>query len=170
MTKNGGTVRAHFEPQSAARIMKALERMPFNLARRQVGQIMQRAFRPAFNTMRGLAPKNTGRLKKSIATITFFSRSRKSWVVRLGPRYKGKNKSYTAHFAELGVRPKTKSTRGQFTFFGKGGKVIKTQRITAGVKKQPFVKPTLMKYRDVIPFRIKKGVREFLVSEFKKQT
>lgn len=150
--------------------MKALERMPFNLARREVGKIMQRAFRPAFNTMRGLAPKQTGRLKKSIATITFFSRSRQSWVVRLGPRFKGPNKSYTAHFAELGVKPKTKITRGEFTFFGKGGKVIRTKRITAGVRKQPFVRPTLLKYQDVIPFRIKKGVREFLVREFKKNT
>ena len=162
--------RASFDTQQATRIMKALERMPFNLARREVGKIMQRAFRPAFNTMRGLAPKQTGRLKKSIATITFFSRSRQSWVVRLGPRFKGPNKSYTAHFAELGVKPKTKITRGEFTFFGKGGKVIRTKRITAGVRKQPFVRPTLLKYRDVIPFRIKKGVREFLVREFKKNT
>ena len=170
MTTNGIKARASFDTQQATRIVKALERMPFNLARREVGKIMQRAFRPAFNTMRGLAPKKTGRLKKSIATITFFSRSRKSWVVRLGPRFKGPNKSYTAHFAELGVKPKTKTTRGQFTFFGKGGKVIRTQRITAGVRKQPFVRPTLMKYRDTIPFRIKKGVREFLVREFKKNT
>lgn len=170
MTTDGIKARASFDGQSASRIMKALERMPFNLARRQVGQIMQRAFRPAYNTMRGLAPQRTGRLKKSIATITFFSRASNSWVVRLGPRYKGANRSYTAHFAELGVRPKTKSTNGQFTFFGKGGKVIRTKQITAGVRKQPFVRPTLQKYRDVLPFRIAKGVREFLISEFHKST
>ena len=163
-------VTAKFDDSQASKIMKALERMPFNVARREVGQIMKRAFRPAYNTMRSLAPTNTGRLRKSIATITFFSRASNSWVVRLGPRYKGANKSYTAHFAELGVKPKLKKTRGQFTFFGKGGKVIRTQRITSGTRKQPFVRPTLDKYRDVIPFRIKKGVREFLVREFKKQT
>jgi hypothetical protein len=163
-------VTAKFDDSQASKIMKALERMPFNVARREVGQIMKRAFRPAYNTMRSLAPNNTGRLRKSIATITFFSRASNSWVVRLGPRYKGANKSYTAHFAELGVKPKLKRTRGQFTFFGKGGKVIRTQRITSGTRKQPFVRPTLDKYRDVIPFRIKKGVREFLVREFKKQT
>lgn len=163
-------VSAKFDDSQASKIMKALERMPFNVARREVGQIMKRAFRPAYNTMRSLAPNNTGRLRKSIATITFFSRASNSWVVRLGPRYKGANKSYTAHFAELGVKPKLKRTRGQFTFFGKGGKVIRTQRITSGTRKQPFVRPTLDKYRDAIPFRIKKGVREFLVREFKKQT
>jgi hypothetical protein len=163
-------VTAKFDDSQASKIMKALERMPFNVARREVGQIMKRAFRPAYNTMRSLAPNNTGRLRKSIATITFFSRASNSWVVRLGPRYKGANKSYTAHFAELGVKPKLKRTRGQFTFFGKGGKVIRTQRITSGTRKQPFVRPTLDKSRDVIPFRIKKGVREFLVREFKKQT
>ena len=163
-------VTAKFDDSQASKIMKALERMPFNVARREVGQIMKRAFRPAYNTMRSLAPNNTGRLRKSIATITFVSRASNSWVVRLGPRYKGANKSYTAHFAELGVKPKLKRTRGQFTFFGKGGKVIRTQRITSGTRKQPFVRPTLDKYRDVIPFRIKKGVREFLVREFKKQT
>lgn len=164
------SVTAKFDESQATRIVRALEKMPFNVARRQVGQIMKRAFRPAFNTMRSQAPKKTGRLRKSIATTTFYSRGSKSWVVRLGPRFRGKNRSYTAHFAELGVRKKRRTTRGEFVFFGKGGKVIRTQTITAGVPKQPFVKPTLMKYRDVIPFRIKKGVREFLVSEFKKQT
>lgn len=168
MTNNSIKVAAQFDGPQAAKIMKALERMPFNLARRQVGQIMKRAFRPAYNTMRSKAPVRTGSLRKSIGTITFFSRSTNSWVVRLGPRYKGKNKSYTAHFAELGVKPKLKRTRGQFTFFGKGGKVIKTKQITSGTRKQPFVRPTLEKYRDVLPFRVAKGVREFLVSEFKK--
>ena len=150
--------------------MKALERMPFNVARREVGQIMKRAFRPAFNTMRALAPKDKGNLKKSIATITFYSRGSKSWVVRLGPRFRGPNRSYTAHFAELGVKPSRKTTRGNFTFFGKGGKLVKTKTIVSGVKKQPFVRPTMTRYRDQIPFRIKKGVREFLVREFKKQS
>lgn len=167
---DGIKMRASFDGQQASKIMRALERMPFNLARKEVGKIMQRAFRPAYNTMRAKAPKKTGALRKSIGTITFFSRASNSWVVRLGPRYKGKNKSYTAHFAELGVRPKTKRTTGNFTFFGKGGKIIRTQRITSGTRKQPFVRPTLQKYRDVLPFRVAKGVREFLVSEFKKNT
>lgn len=170
MANDGIKVRAAFDGQQASRIMKALEHMPFNFARREVGKIMTRAFRPAYNTMRALAPKRTGALKKSIGTITFFSRASNSWVVRLGPRYKGKNKSYTAHFAELGVRPKTKRTRGNFTFFGKGGKIIRTKEITAGVRKQPFVRPTLERYRDDLPFRVAKGVREYLVREFKKTT
>lgn len=163
-------VAARFDDSQATRVMKALERMPFNVARREVGQIMKRAFRPAYNTMRSLAPQKSGRLKKSIATITFYSRGSKSWVVRLGPRYKGPNKSNTAHFAELGVKPSKKKTRGHFTFFGKGGKLIRTKEIVSGVRKQPFVRPTLNRYKDQIPFRIKKGVREFLVREFKKQS
>tara|TARA_R100000426_G_C4823424_1_gene111528 strand:+ start:1749 stop:2270 length:522 start_codon:yes stop_codon:yes gene_type:complete len=163
-------VSAKFDESQATRIVRALEKMPFNVARREVGQIMKRAFRPAFNTMRSLAPKKSGRLKKSIATITFYSRASKSWVVRLGPRFRGPNRSYTAHFAELGVRPSKRTTRGEFTFFGKGGKLVRTKEVTSGVPKQPFVRPTLNRYRDTIPFRIKKGVREFLVREFKKQT
>tara|TARA_R100001509_G_C4815025_1_gene197750 strand:- start:357 stop:857 length:501 start_codon:yes stop_codon:yes gene_type:complete len=162
-------VEAKFDTRQATKIMKALEQMPFNLARRQVGKIMLKAFRPAFNTMRAKAPKKTGRLKKSISTTTFYSRASKSWVVRLGPRYKGPNRSYTAHFAELGVRPRKKTTKGQFTFFGPGGKLIRTQTITSGARKQPFVRPTYERYKSDLPFRIGNKVREFLVKEFNKQ-
>ena len=168
MANDSIKARASFDGQQASRIMKALERMPFNLARREVGKIMQRAFRPAYNTMQARAPKRTGALRKSIGTVTFFSRATNSWVVRLGPRYKGKNKSYTAHFAELGVRKTIKRTRGNFTFFGPGGKIIRTKRIESGTRRQPFVRPTLERYRDELPFRVAKGVRQFLVDEFKK--
>ena len=65
-------MRASFDGQQASKIMRALERMPFNLARKEVGKIMQRAFRPAYNTMRAKAPKKPARCASPLAQLRFF--------------------------------------------------------------------------------------------------
>jgi hypothetical protein len=128
------------------------------LERRLLSRIIRRAFRPAYNTMRGLAGqfKKSGRLQKSIVTTTIFNGKSSTEVIgaRLGPRLRGSRRVYHAHFVELGTSGGQRSTDGQFTY-PSGDGVVRTSVLDhPGTKARPFVAPTYAKYKDQIPRRI----------------
>lgn len=126
------------------------------LERKLLSRIMRRAFRPAYNTMRSLAPRKSGRLKKSIRTTVIFRGRRSTEVigVRLGPTFRGRSRVYHAHFMELGTAAGQRDTDGKFTY-PSGAGVVRTSTLDhPGNKPKPFVAPTYAKYREVLPGRI----------------
>ena len=149
------------DPRQSRQLRKTLRGMDdFVLERKLLSRIMRRAFRGAYNTMRSLAPKKSGRLKRSIVTTTIFNgkASREVIGVRLGPRLKGSRRGYHAHFVELGTKGGVRETDGKFTY-PSGTGVIRTSTLDhPGTTAKPFVAPTYAKYKDVLPGRIMKAV------------
>lgn len=152
-------VSGFIDPRENRLLRKTLFGMDdFILERRLLSRIMRRAFRPAFNTMRGLAgqSKKSGRLQKSIVTTTIFNGKRSTEVIgaRLGPRLKGSRRVYHAHFVELGTSGGQRKTDGMFTY-PSGDGVVRTSVLDhPGTKARPFVAPTFDKYKDQLPRRI----------------
>ena len=130
----------------------------FILERKLLSRVVRRAFRPAYNMMRGLAgaSKKSGRLQKSIVTTTQFKRKGSSEVLgaRLGPRLRGSRRVYHAHFVELGTKAGERKTDGQFTF-PSGSGVVRTSILEhPGQRPRPFVAPTYARHKETIPSRV----------------
>ena len=71
------------------------------------------------STMRGNAPKDDGRLKKSIRTNAWMKKRRNGDLdifVRTGPRYRKPGRIWYAHFVELGTTKKAGTYFIQGTF------------------------------------------------------
>lgn len=152
-------VEGRLNPKDVAALRKTLFGMDDKiLERRLLSKIILRAFRPAYNTMRGLAGqgKKSGRLQKSIVTTTIFNGRRSSEVIgaRLGPRLKGSRRVYHAHFQELGTQGGKRETDGKFTF-PSGSGVVRTSVLDhPGTRGRPFVAPTYAKHADQIARRV----------------
>jgi hypothetical protein len=152
-------VEGRLNPRDVAALRKTLFGMDDKiLERKLLARIVRRAFRPAYNTMRGLAGQGSksGRLKKSIVTTTIFKGRRSSEVIgaRLGPRLKGSRRVYHAHFVELGTKGGKRETEGKFTY-PSGSGVVRTSVLDhPGTKARPFVAPTYAKHADQIARRV----------------
>jgi hypothetical protein len=134
--------------------------------RKALGKIMRQALRPAYNAMRSKAPKRTGRLQKSIATVVW--KRRGEWLARLGPRYKGNKRAVYAHFAELGTKGGDRTTSGRFTY-PSGSGLIQTANIKhGGTKGQFFVKRTVDAYGPKIQARIIEKSDKFIADYWNK--
>ena len=161
-------IKAFPDPRQSSQLRKTLLGMDDRiLERRLLSRIMRRAFRGAYNTMRALAPKKSGRLKKSIRTTTIFRGRNSTEVigVRLGPQLRGRSRVYHAHFAELGTSSGVRETDGKFTY-PSGNSVVRTSTLDhPGTKAQPYVAPTYQKYKDRLPSNIMRAV-ELEVSRY----
>lgn len=121
------------DPKQYKGLQRVLDTMKPAARTRFVRAAIRNAFNNPFRMMRRLAPKRTGKLRRSIKTQIYYSRKTGGYVARLGPGFRGSEsqRARYAHLVELGTRGGTYSVKagsGPFTYpSGRG--LVRTDEI-----------------------------------------
>lgn len=114
-----------FELEGWDEMLREVERLPDRMKRNELLKIMRRVAKPTVRAAKANVSSISGRLERSIGSIT--GRSKKYPNVQVGPRAKGKNEGFHGHLVEFGhggpnpapahpfMRPAYDQTKGMVT-------------------------------------------------------
>jgi hypothetical protein len=152
---------------------KGLQRVLDTMKPAAQTRFMRRAIREAFRNphrmMRRLAPKKTGKLRRSIRTTIQYSRSRRGYIARLGPGFRGpeNKRARHAHLIELGTRGGKYQTSGTFTYPSGTGLVRTDEIIRQPGKAVGFVARTRAAHQEKLPARIREKLNEAVLAAWR---
>lgn len=121
MTMSAG--KELFELEGWDRFLKAVQSLPDKQKRSELLKVLRRVAKPTVQAAKAAAPRQDGKLQKSIGVIT--SRSKTYPSVYAGPRVKGQNAGYHGHLVEFGTGPRR----------------TKDGRFTGSMPAQPYMRP-----------------------------
>ena len=143
-----------------------LKRLEAKVGRREAVKILKKGAPPIKKDMIRNAPNRTGNLKKSIVTRRGKKFRQLGETVLVGPKG-GKRGAPYAHIQELGSRGGTYRARGagHFTFFARGGQIIKTKEITRrGTPARGFIEKAYKNQSGEASKRISKHIKKLVES------
>lgn len=166
---SGIKATAIVNPAQYKGLQRVLDTMKPAAQTRFIKRAIREAFRPAFLMMRRAAPKKTGKLRRSIKTTINRSRQTYGWSARLGPGFRGSERTRArhAHLIELGTRGGQYTTSGRFTYPA-GNDLIRTKTIDRkGIRGVGYVAKTKAAHEPKIQKRITLKLEEAVLAAWR---
>jgi hypothetical protein len=169
MSTRGLRPTALVNPSQYKGLARVLQTMKPAAQTRFMRRAIKQAFKNPHRMMRRLAPKKTGKLRRSIRTTVQYSRPRRGYIARLGPGFRGpeNKRARHAHLIELGTRGGKYETSGNFTY-PSGSGLVRTQEIN----RQPgravgFVRRTRAAHETSLPHKIREKLNDAVLAAWR---